>query len=132
MRTTLARSAGGGAFYIDSIPHYESDLKSLRVGGTLSDLHGASLGFSSALTWAKMTTRGAAGVGSNVGGLIGDANRIDSRILTVNADLTTTLREGIGAGFGYRYQQFIDGAQLDPLDLDETIHTVTLKLTADF
>jgi hypothetical protein len=128
VRTTLARSAGGGAFYVDSIPHYASDLKSVIVGGTLSDVLGADVGLSAAITWADMTVSGAQGVGSNVGQLINDANRIESRILTLNSDFDYTIREGLGAGIGYRYQEFIDDAQLGPLNLDETVHTIMLRL----
>ena len=132
VRTTLARSAGGGAFYIDSIPHYESDLKSLLIGAALSDFHGVDLGLSAALTWADMQVSGAAGVGSDIGRLIDDANRIESRILTLNSDLEYRFRDGLGAGIGYRFQQFIDGAQLSLLDLDETVHTISLRLEVDF
>ncbi len=128
VRTTLARSAGGGAFYVDSIPHYASDLKSVIVGGTLSDVLGADVGLSAAITWADMTVSGTQGVGSNVGQLINDANRIESRILTLNSDFDYTIREGLGAGIGYRYQEFIDDAQLGPLNLDETVHTIMLRL----
>jgi hypothetical protein len=131
VRTTLARSAGGGAFYVDSIPHYASDLKSVIVGGTLSDVLGADVGLSAAITWAEMMASGAQGggsVGSNVGQLINDANRIESRILTLNSDFDYTIREGLGAGVGYRYQEFIDDAQLGPLNLDETVHTIMLRL----
>jgi hypothetical protein len=128
VRTTLARSAGGGAFYVDSIPHYASNLKSVIVGGTLSDVLGADVGLSAAITWAEMMASGAQGVGSNVGQLINDANRIESRILTLNSDFDYTIREGLGAGIGYRYQEFIDDAQLGPLNLDETVHTIMLRL----
>lgn len=132
VRTTLARSAGGGAFYVDSIPHYESDLKSLLVGTRLSDLAGVDVAVSAALTWADMLTRGAAGVGSNVGELINVANRIESRILTLNSDADYRVRENLGVGVGYRFQQFVDDAQVSLLDLDETVHTISLRLTADF
>ncbi len=131
VRTTLARSAGGGNFYIDSIPHYTSDLKSLIVGGTLSDLGGVNLGLSAAMTWAEMMASGASGVGSNIGQLINDANRIKSRILTLDSDFDYSIREGLVAGLGYRYQQFIDDAQLGPLNLDDTVHTIMLRLKLD-
>jgi len=131
VRTTLARSAGGGAFYVDSIPHYESDIKSLTVGGNMTNPHGLALGVSAALTWADLWAGGAQGQGSNVGQLINDANRIESRILTLNTDLDYRIRDGLGVGFGYRYQEFIDEAQLGPLDLDETVHTVMLRLKVD-
>ena len=128
VRTVLTRPAGGGAFYVDSIPHYSSDLKSLLVGTHFSDLHGADADLSAALTWADMMPTGAAGVGSNVGGLIDQANRIDSRILTVNAALDHPVRERMTLGLGYRFQQFIDEAQLGPLNLDETVHTVMVRI----
>jgi hypothetical protein len=128
VRTVLTRPAGGGAFYLDSIPHYTSDLKSLVVGSHFGDLHGADADLSAALTWADMMATGASGVGSNVGGLIGQANRIDSRILTVNADFEHPVRERLSVGLGYRFQQFIDEAQLGPLNLDETVHTVMIRV----
>ncbi len=131
VRTTLARSAGGGSFYIDSIPHYTSDLKSLIIGGTLSDLGGVNLGLSAAMTWAEMMASGASGVGSNIGQLINDANRIKSRILTLDSDFDYSIREGLVAGLGYRYQQFIDDAQLGPLNLDDAVHTIMLRLKLD-
>ena len=90
------------------------------------------VGVSAALTWADMTTRGAAGVGSNVGELINAANRIESRILTLNSDADYRFRENLGVGVGYRFQQFVDDAQISLLDLDETVHTISLRLTADF
>jgi len=128
VRTTLARSAGGGNFYVDSIPHYSSDLKSLIIGGTLSDFGSVDLGLSAAMTWAEMMASGASGVGSNVGQLIDGANRIESRFLTLDSDFDYSIRQGLIAGLGYRYQQFIDTAQLGPLNLDDTVHTVMLRL----
>ena len=102
------------------------------MGTRISDWAGVDVGVSAALTWAEMLTRGAAGVGSNVGELINAANRIESRILTLNSDADYQLRENLGVGVGYRFQQFVDDAQVSLLDLDETVHTISLRFTADF
>jgi len=97
----------------------------------VSDLHGLDVGLSAALTWADLQATGEAGVGSDVGRLIDDANRIESRIFTLNTDVDYRFRAGLGFGFGYRYQQFVDEAQLDPLNLDTTVHTVMVRLKVD-
>mgnify|MGYP001391560714 CR=1 FL=1 len=75
---------------------------------------------------------GAADVGSNVGQLINQANRIEDRILTLNSELDYQINDFVAVGVGYRFQQFINGVQLDPIELDETVHTIRAQITVDF
>lgn len=135
VRTDFARYFAGLipiSFYIDSIPHYKSNVKSLSLGTSLAIARGLKGDLSASLTWVDVGSRGAADVGSNVGQLINQANRIEDRILTLNSELDYQINDFVAVGVGYRFQQFINGVQLDPIELDETVHTIRAQITVDF
>ena len=67
-----------------------------------------------------------------MGQLIDQANRIEDRIVTLNGELTHRLGDHVEVGAGYRFQQFINGIQLDPIDLNETVHTISAQVTVNF
>ena len=121
------------SFYIDSFPDYQSNVKSLTFGGSLGAWHKLKADLSASLTWVNVSSRGQTGVGSNVGQLIDEANRIEDRILTLNSEFAYRgQRAHVEVGAGYRFQQFINGIQLDPIDLNETVHTISAQLTVNF
>ena len=119
-------------FYIDSFPNYRSNVKSLTVGASLGAWHALKAEASASLTWVNVGARGEDGVGSNVGQLIDQANRIEDRIVTLNSEFTYRISDHVEVGAGYRFQQFINGIQLDPIDLNETVHTISAQFTVNF
>jgi len=120
------------SFYIDSFPHYKSNVKSLTFGTSLGAWERLETELAVSLTWVDVGARGEAGVGSNVGQLIDQANRIQDRILTLNSEISYRFNEHVGVGAGYRFQQFINGVQLDPIDLNETVHTISAQVSVNF
>lgn len=135
VRTDFARYLDGLIpinFYIDSFPEYKSNVKSLTFGTSVTAWQRLRSDFSASLTWVDVGSRGDPDVGSNVGGLINQANRIQDRIFTLDTDLEYQISESVSVGAGYRFQQFINGVQLDPIELNETVHTIRAQFSIDF
>ncbi len=119
------------SFYIDSIPHYTSNVKSLSIGARFAQTYAWEAEVSASLTWVSVGAVGESDVGSNVGQLINQANEIENRILTLNSEFSYPVSHRARLGAGYRFQQFVDSVQLDPIDLNETVHTVTFQFSFD-
>ncbi len=132
MRTDFPRYFEGASFFIDSIPHYESDVKSLTLGGTANAFYGIDFGLSASFTWVDLSANGDSNVGSNVGKLINEANRVDSRIFSLDGEIDYRISPVFEFGIGYRYEEFVDDAQLGPLDFDSSVHRITLRVSIDF
>ena len=107
-------------------------MKSLTFGTSLEAGRRLRGDLSAAFTWVDVGSQGAPDVGSYVGLLIDQANRIEDRIFTLDTQLEYQLNESVSVGAGYRFQQFINGVQLDPINLDETVHTIRAQVTVDF
>ena len=108
------------------MPDYESNVLTLTLGGRSMLWERLDFGLSGSFNWLEAR----AGNG-NTGTRIDGANRIDGRIIIVESDIDYPLTDAIAVGLGYRLQNYLDEQQLDPLDLDQTIHTVTLRVRFD-
>ena len=58
--------------------------------------------------------------------------RIQDRIFTLDTELEYQISDSVSVGAGYRFQQFINGVQLDPIELNETVHTIRALFSIDF
>ena len=101
------------------------------VGARFAQTYAWEAEVSASLTWVSVGAVGESDVGSNVGQLINKANEIENRILSLNSEFSYPVSHRARLGAGYRFQQFVDSVQLDPIDLDETVHTVTFQFSFD-
>ena len=120
-------------FFLDSRPDYESDLRTLRLGGThrLTPALDASLW--STFTWARLGFPDDESTSALPGNavLLEATNRVRSRILSFEASLEYHLESGSRIKVGYRLDRFNGRQGRSSLDPDLTIHSVILGFSTD-
>ena len=127
LRVTGPRGFVFSEFFIDSIPSYWSDIKSLSAGGTLALSEEVELSAAASLTWTGADFRR----DSSTGIALSEANEIDNRIVGFESDVDYEVVEGLALGIGYRFAQYEDREVQEFLDYSGTVHTVTLRMTID-
>jgi hypothetical protein len=58
-------------------------------------------------------------------------NEIHSQVLGVGANLSWEAMQGLALGLGYRFDEYIDREDKDPITRDDERHTFTLTATID-
>jgi hypothetical protein len=135
LRSNVPRYFGPGVrFYTDSSPLYKSDVNTLVTGGSYPLTPKLDLSLSSSITWVRVDYHGS-GITSTAG-VLDSTNDVRSRISSIDARLDYTLRPGLRLGLGYRYDNYHQDHQHEPVppprpDFDDTRQTVTIDITVD-
>jgi hypothetical protein len=128
LRSNVPRSSlAPYELFLDSRPDYESDVRSLIVGGRapLTDRLEANL--STTWTWNRVRFPD----GGQTAQVLEDVNEIKSRILSVEARLGYQVLSRLRVEVGYRFDDFRDRADQELLGLDTDKQTYTLAFKFD-
>jgi len=115
-------------FFRDSKPDYESELTTLRLGGTRRVTPALDASLWSSFTWARLSLPD----GGTTSALIEDVKRVRSLILSFEGGLEYHLASGTRIRIAYRLDRF-QGLRRSspPLDPDLTVHSLILGITTD-
>jgi hypothetical protein len=132
LRSTIPRYLGptGLEFYRDSDIEYDSRVRHLSVGTRVRLATWLDARASTSLLWFDAEYD--SDLDGRTGRRINRANEIDSMVTTVDTGLGFELPADFRIDLGYRFDDFDDQQDLDPLQLDETVHTATFEVTWRF
>jgi hypothetical protein len=121
-------------FFTDSSPLYKSNVSSLVTGGSYPLTPQLDLSLSSSVTWVRVDYHGSGD--TSTASVLDGTNDVRSRISSIDARLDYTLRPGLRLGLGYRYDNYHQDHQHEPVltldpDFDDTRQTVTIDITVD-
>jgi len=132
LRSTIPRYFGpdGLEFYRDSNLDYDSRMRNLTLGSRLKITSWIDGSVSTSLLWvnADFDSDG----DGRTGDRIDDVKEIDSLVASVDTGIGFDLSDGFRLDLGYRFDDYVDERDHDPLQLDETVHTATLSVTWRF
>ena len=114
-------------FFIDSPIDYESDLKTLILGGTYQIVPEVSVSLAPTLTWLRADFGG-----SDTADILDDVNQIDSRIFSIESTVGYEPIAGLYFEVGHRYDDYRDERDLAALRLDSHVHTLSFSARFDF
>lgn len=132
LRSTLPRYLGPVdlEFYRDSDLEFDSRVRHLSVGtrARLTDWMDARA--STSVLWFDAEYD--SDLDGRTGRRIDRATEIDSMVASLDTGVGFELPAGWRLDLGYRFDDFDDQSDLDPLKLDETVHTATFAITWRF
>ncbi|MEN8183619.1 MAG: hypothetical protein ABFS46_13910 [Myxococcota bacterium] len=129
LRSTIPRFFGplGLEFFLDSKPTYESDVNTLALGGSYPLTPALDLSLTSSVTWVEVDFEGS----GSTPDVLARTNDIQARISSAELLLGYQLRPGLRLGVGYRWDDFDQDHQHEPLGLDTTVQTLSFDVTVD-
>jgi hypothetical protein len=107
--------------------HWESDVKSLTISATQQVTETVALSPFTNVSWVKADFPNSGNLSRKLEGV----NEIRSQLLGVGANIDWTAIEGLALGLGYRFDEYIDREDKDPISRDDERHTFTLTATVD-
>ena len=114
-------------FFLDSRPDYESELTTLRLGGTRRLTRALDASLWSSFTWARLSLPD----GEATSAKIEDVKRVRSLILSLEGGLEYQLESGTRIRIGYRLDRFQGLRDGSPVDPDLTVHSLILGIRTD-
>ena len=118
-------------FFLDSVPTYESRVRTAIATLRTEPLEGVELALSGAVTWTRIDFPGE-GPDGPTSAILEEVNGIRTRITTLEARLGLPLRRGLRLELGYRFDDYYDARRhLDPLSLESHVNTFELGLRVD-
>ncbi len=132
LRSTQPRYVGldGLAFYRDSDLEYDSRVRHLMVGTRTRVTSWMDVRASTSVLWIRAKQN--SDLDGRTGVRINNANEIDSRVASVDAGVGFELPADLRIDLGYRFDDFHDSAKLDPLDLEDKVHTASFSISWTF
>jgi hypothetical protein len=127
LRSTLPRTSQPLDFFVDSVPDYTSNLRSLVLGVAYPLTKSLDASLWSTITWADMNF-GGKGYTPNV---LEDVDSFTSRITSFEVRLGYKVRPGVRTGIGYRFDHYTENGFSTPLSPDTLVQTITMDVTVD-
>lgn len=118
-------------FFLDSVPTYESRVRTAIATLRAEPFEGVALALSGAMTWTRIDVPGE-GPDGPTSAILEEVNGVRTRITTLEARLELPLRRWLRLELGYRFDDYHDARRhLDPLSLEAHVNTVEVGLRVD-
>jgi hypothetical protein len=129
-RTDFPRNFGTS--FVNFLPdpdrvHYKSDVKSLSVGGTHALTDSVDARAFTNVNWVRAWFSDS----SNTSTQLENVNELSSNIWSIGGGLGWDAMAGLRLDCGYRFDQYLDRRDDEPIRQDDERHTVTLAVTID-
>jgi hypothetical protein len=130
LRTDFPRVLGSGSVTLlpdSERPHYRSDVKSLSLGGSQKLTDSLDARAFTNVNWVRAWFTDS----SQTSVALETTNEIKSKILSVGGGLGWQAMSGLRFDVGYRFDQYVDRRDDEPIQQDDERHTFTLAATVD-
>ncbi len=118
-------------FFLDSVPTYESRVRTGIATVRMEPLEGVEVALSGAMTWTRIDFPGD-GPDGPTSAVLEEVNGLRTRITSLEARIGLPLRRWLRLDLGYRFDDYHDARRaLDPLSLEAHVNTVEVGLRVD-